>query len=323
MDTLSEVLENIRSSGALIGQNLLSPPWAIRQKGGASITVLVMLRGEAWLRRDGADPLRLGTRDLAILTGSGSTLLSSDPTGRIPTTCVLTAEGACLEETGERLTAGNGGLVRVADEPGLDSEHVLLAGSFPTSGRIAGRLLEALPNVVVVPRAHQRSRALGLLESELENREPGQQAVLDRLLDLVLIGALRDWFALPDTDVPAWYGAAGDPVVGPALGALHADPARAWTVESLARRAQVSRATFARRFAEVMGEPPISYLTGWRLCVAADLLQEREDTTESIARQVGYSSAFALSAAFTREYGVRPSRYRVQSRRLAVTEAVE
>ncbi|VXB88287.1 AraC family transcriptional regulator [Citricoccus sp. K5] len=323
MDTLTEVLDNIRSSGALIDQNLLSPPWAIRQEGGASITVVAMLRGEAWIRRDGDDPLRLGTRDLAILTGPGPTLLTSDPTGWIPTTCVLTAEGACLQETGERLSDADVGLGRVTDAAPLETEHVLLAGSFPTSGRIAGRLLDALPPVLVVPRAQQRSRALGLLESELENREPGQQAVLDRLLDLVLIGALRDWFALPDTAVPAWYGAAGDPVVGPALGALHADPARPWTVEALARRAQVSRATFARRFAEVMGEPPISYLAGWRLCLAADLLQEREDTMESIARQVGYSSAFALSAAFTREYGVRPSRYRVQSRRPAVAEIAE
>ncbi len=323
MDTLTEVLDNIRSSGALIDQNLLSPPWAIRQEGGASITVVAMLRGEAWIRRAGDDPFRLGTRDLAILTGPGPTLLTSDPTGRIPTTCVLTADGACLQETGERLSEADVGLARVTDAAPLETEHVLLAGSFPTSGRIAGRLLDALPPVLVVPRAQQRSRALGLLESELENREPGQQAVLDRLLDLVLIGALRDWFALPDTDAPAWYGAAGDPVVGPALGALHADPARPWTVEALARRAQVSRATFARRFAEVMGEPPISYLAGWRLCLAADLLQEREDTMESIARQVGYSSAFALSAAFTREYGVRPNRYRVQSRRSVVAEIAE
>lgn len=314
MDTLTEVLDNIRSSGALIGQNLISPPWAIRQEGGASITVVAMLRGEAWLHHAGADPLLLGTRDLAILAGPGPTLLTSDPAGRMAATCVLTADGACFQETGERLSEGDVGLGRVADEAELGAEHVLLAGSFPTSGRIAERLLSALPPVLVVRRAHQRSRALELLESELENREPGQQAVLDRLLDLVLIGALRDWFALPGADAPAWYGAAGDPVVGPALAALHADPAQAWTVESLARRAQVSRATFARRFAEVMGEPPISYLTGWRLCLAGDLLQEREDTTESIARQVGYSSAFALSAAFTREYGVRPSRYRVLSR---------
>lgn len=314
MDTLTEVLDNIRSSGALIDQNLISPPWAIRQESGASITVVAMLRGEGWICRENADPVPLGTRDLAILTGPGDTLLTSDPDGRIAATCVLAADGTCLGETGQPLPDTRIGHGAAVDEARLDTDHVLLAGSFPTSGRIAARLLAALPPVVVVPRVQQRSRALELLEAELENSEPGRQAVLDRLLDLVLIGALRDWFALPDTEAPAWYGAAGDPVVGPALAALHAEPARAWTVESLARRAQVSRATFARRFVEVMGEPPISYLAGWRLCLAADLLQESEDTVESIARQVGYSSAYALSAAFIREYGVRPSRYRVLSR---------
>lgn len=314
MDTLTEVLDNIRSSGALIDQNLISPPWAIRQESGASITVVAMLRGEGWICRENADPVPLGTRDLAILTGPGDTLLTSDPDGRIAATCVLAADGTCLGETGQPLPDTRIGHGAAVDEARLDTDHVLLAGSFPTSGRIAARLLAALPPVVVVPRVQQRSRALELLEAELENSEPGRQAVLDRLLDLVLIGALRDWFALPDTEAPAWYGAAGDPVVGPALAALHAEPARAWTVESLARRAQVSRATLARRFVEVMGEPPISYLAGWRLCLAADLLQESEDTVESIARQVGYSSAYALSAAFIREYGVRPSRYRVLSR---------
>lgn len=314
MDTFSEVLDNIRSSGALIGQNLLSPPWAIRHETGSSITVVAMLRGDGWILREGVDPVHLDTRDLAILTGPGPSLLTSDPHGRTAPACILTAEGTCADEVGEPLAQERVGLGGRTRESRLGNHHALLAGSFPTSGRIAERLLSALPPAFVVPREQQRSRALDLLETELESKEPGQQAVLDRLLDLVLVGALRDWFALPDATAPAWYGAAGDPVVGPALSALHADPARDWTVETLAREAQVSRATFARRFAEVMGEPPISYLAGWRLCLAADRLHDDDDTIESIARQVGYSSAYALSAAFTREYQVRPSRYRALSR---------
>jgi AraC-like DNA-binding protein len=317
VDTLSEVLDNIRSSGALIGRDVLTPPWAIRRESGAGITVAAMLRGQAWIRHGDAKPIPLDTRDVAVLTGPGTTLVTSDPDGRTPVTCVLAADGTCFGSAGQQLTEAAVGLCGAVDEPRLDTDDVLLAGSFPTSGRIAARLLAALPPVVVVRRAEQRSRALDLLEAELENPEPGQQAVLDRLLDLVLIGALRDWFALPETQAPAWYGAAGDPVVGPALAALHAEPERAWTVEDLARRARVSRATFARRFAEVMGEPPISYLAGWRLCLAADLLQDSDDTLDVIARRVGYSNAYALSAAFVRECGVRPSRYREQSRQPA------
>lgn len=314
MDTLSEVLANIRSSGALIGQSLLIPPWSIRLEPGPSITLVTMLRGEGWLRREGADPVPVRTRDLVVLTGPEPVLLGSDPGGPTETSCLVRADGSCTDAAGNPLGEERMGLGDRDVEQRLAADHAVLTGSFPHSGRIADRLLGALPPAIVVPREQQRSRALSLLEAELESREPGQQAVLDRLLDLVLIGALRDWFALPDSTSPAWYGAAEDPVVGPALSALHTSPARPWTVESLAREARVSRATFARRFARVMGEPPISYLAGWRLCLAADLLQDGDDTLESIARQVGYSSAYALSTAFTREYGQRPSRHRASAR---------
>lgn len=310
MDTLTEVLDNIRASGALIGQNLLTAPWSVCVETGATITVGAMLRGDSWILRDGADPVHLDTRDLVVLTGQESAVLASDPAGTAEPTCILTADGVRAEAAEPFLDGERLGRTEPGGGSPLLAEHALLAGSFPTSGRIAERLLGSLPPLLVVPRAQQRSRALDFLELEIENNEPGQQAVLDRLLDIVLIGALRDWFALPGASAPAWYGAASDPVVGPALDALHAEPSRDWRVETLARRAQVSRATFARRFAEVMGEPPISYLAGWRLCLAADLLQKSEDTLDSVARQVGYSNGYALSAAFTREYGIRPSQYR-------------
>nr|WP_245354292.1 AraC family transcriptional regulator [Brachybacterium sacelli] len=310
---MTEVLDNIRASGALIGQNLLTAPWTVNVEAGSTITVTAMLRGDGWLLREGAEPIHLETRDLAVHTGRGSIRLASDPDGSGGATCVVTLDGV-RGETGCFLDEERLGLGGEDCASTLRAEHALLAGSFSTSGRIADRLLSALPPVLVVARGQQRSHALDLLESELVHREPGQQAVLDRLLDIVLIGALRDWFALPETSVPAWYGAAADPVVGPALSALHAEPSREWTVESLARRSRVSRATFARRFAEVMGEPPISYLAGWRLCLAADLLQDGDDTLGAIARQVGYANAYAFSAAFTREYDVRPSRYRSRSR---------
>lgn len=314
MDVLSEVLANIRSSGALIGRSLLTPPWSIRVETGSSITLVTMLQGEGWLRREGSDPVPLRTHDLAVLTGPEPVLLGSDASGPSEPACFVTADGTRVDATGNPQGAAGMGLGDRALEERADIEHVVLTGSFAHSGRIADRLLSALPHALVVPRERQRSRALPLLEAELGSREPGQQAVLDRLVDLVLIGALRDWFALPESTPPAWYGAAQDPVVGPALNALHASPAQSWTVESLAQVARVSRATFARRFVEVMGEPPISYLAGWRLCLAADLLQDGDDTIESIASQVGYSSAYALSTAFTREYGLRPSRHRATVR---------
>ena len=107
--------------------------------------------------------------------------------------------------------------------------------------------------------------------------------------------------------LPAWYRALGDPVVGRALRVLHEEPARAWTVDTLAAQAAVSRATFARRFTELVGESPRAYLTRWRLSLAADLLQATDLTVEAVARKVGFQSGFGLSVAFKRVHGTRPS----------------
>lgn len=139
-------------------------------------------------------------------------------------------------------------------------------------------------------------------------------AVLDRLLDLLLIAALREWFARPGGKAPAWYRAHGDPVVGRALQMLHNNPAHPWTVASLATRTGASRAALARRFTALVGEPPMSYLTEWRLALAADLLCEPDATVGAVAHQVGYGSSFALSAAFKRIRGVSPREHRMAVR---------
>src|SRR6185312_15344124 len=140
--------------------------------------------------------------------------------------------------------------------------------------------------------------------------DPGQEAVLDRLLDLLLIAVLRAWFARPEAEAPGWYRAHGDPVVGPALRLLQNNPAHPWTVATLAHETGVSRAALARRFNALVGEPPMAFLTEWRLTLAADLLREPGATISAVARQVGYSSPFALSTAFKRVRGVSPKEHR-------------
>ncbi|WP_293699079.1 AraC family transcriptional regulator [uncultured Agrococcus sp.] len=309
MDALTNMLSHIRSAGALLGKSLMSPPWSVRFTDGASMTLVTMLRGEGWVLPDGAPPVRLRHRDVAIVQGPGPFSLISELDSKAEPLYVRTEDGICTDGTGLVLTDEICLDVRTCGTR-LDAQHAMLTGSFTMTGRIAERLLGSFPRVLVVPRHQQRSAILELLEAELVRDESGQQAVLDRFLELVLIGTLRDWLALPGSAVPGWHRATADPVVGIALAAIHEEPARPWTVESLARKAQVSRATFARQFTETIGEPPIAYLTGWRLCLAADLLERSEDTVESIARQVGYSSAYALSTAFTRQFDIRPSRHR-------------
>ena len=185
----------------------------------------------------------------------------------------------------------------------------LLVGTYEGDGEIGGRLLRALPRLLVLPAGQLDSPLVPLLGAEIGKDEPGQEAVLDRLLDLLLIAVLRAWFARPDARAPGLVRGLGHPVVGPALRLLH-EPARPWTVAALAAETGVSRALLARRFAELVGEPPMAFLAGWRLALAADLLRDPQTTLAAVARQVGYGSPYALSTAFKRVRGVSPREHR-------------
>jgi AraC-like DNA-binding protein len=176
---------------------------------------------------------------------------------------------------------------------------------------ITQRLLTALPRWLVLSRDSWDSPLIPFLAEEIVRDEPGQEAVLDRLLDLLLVSVLRAWFARPEAEAPAWYRAYSDPIVGRALRMLHNNPAHPWTVASLAAETGISRAALARRFTDLVGEPPMSYLTSWRLDLAADLLRESDTTVGAVARQVGYGSPFALSTAFKRARGISPQQHRV------------
>lgn len=187
----------------------------------------------------------------------------------------------------------------------------LVVGAYPVNGEIGRQLLEALPVVLQVDAGGAASAVRDLLAAEVAVDAPGQQVVLDRLLDWMLVCALREWFERPDSRTLRWYAALGDAVVGPTLRFMHTEPAAPWTVSILADRVGVSRATLAKRFPELVGEPPLTYLGRWRITLAADMLLEQDAATiAEVARAVGYSDAFALSAAFKRIRGVNPSEFR-------------
>ena len=136
---------------------------------------------------------------------------------------------------------------------------------------VSSRLLDALPTVLVLRADEWETPLVDLLAAEAGNDGPGQEAYLDRLLDLLLIAVLRTWFDR-DENAPTWWHAEHDPMVGPALKLIYNNPAHPWTVANLAAAVGSSRAVFASRFTEQVGEPPIAFLTNWRLALAADLL---------------------------------------------------
>ena len=189
---------------------------------------------------------------------------------------------------------------------------MILTGAYGLDGEVGVRLLRALPRLVVLGHDDLDSPLVDLLATEVGREAPGQQAVLDRLLDLLLIAVLRTWFDRAEAGTPRWYAAQGDPVVGPALRLMQHQPEHPWSVAGLAAEVGASRAAFARRFHDLVGSPPMAYLTEWRLGLAADLLREPDATVAAVARQVGYSTPFALSTAFKRARGVSPREHRAR-----------
>ncbi|WP_067528741.1 AraC family transcriptional regulator [Nocardia uniformis] len=310
MDALASLLEGPRARGAFVMRSSFDPPWSLRIRDEAPLTVVAVVRGGGWIVPDpkGGKPVaarQLRTGDVAIFRGPDHYTVADDPDtapqviihpGQITTT----PDGEVLCET---LSLG----IR-SWGTSADAETVLVTGTYEQESATGRRLLRALPPIIVLGRGEFDSRVLDLLVDEAAKDLPAQGAMLDRLLDLLTIAALRAWFSR--ADAPAWYHAYADPLVGKALRLMQHNPAHTWTVASLATEVGVSRAALARRFTELVGEPPMSFLTDWRLALAADLLHESDATLESIARRVGYGSAFALSTAFKRHYGVSPRDHR-------------
>lgn len=305
MDALVGLLDGPRARGAFLLRAILNPPWSVRVQDGAPLTLLAQVRGDALIMPDSGPPARLRPGDVAIVRGPDPYTVADDPA--TPIQAVIHPGHRSTTVAGDELCAALDLGVRTWGTS-LDGPTMMLIGTYQPRGAISQRLFGALPNLLVLPAQSLDSPLISLLGNEIVKSEPGQEAVLDRLLDLLLIAVLRAWLARPDA--PAWYRAHSDPIVGHALRLLHNQPDRPWTVALLAATVGISRAALARRFTDLVGEPPMSYLTSWRIGLAADLLREPDATLASVARQVGYSTPFALSAAFKRVHGMSPQKHR-------------
>jgi AraC-like DNA-binding protein len=300
MDAIAGLLDGPRARGAFLLRSSMNPPWSLLIRDEAPLCLVAVVKGHAWIAGT-----RLEAGDVAVIRGPDHYVVADDP-DREPMMHILPGE-VCVTPDGDEVKPMSDLGVRLwGNAP--DGESQLVTGTYLLEGEVSGRLLRALPPLLSL---RLESPLVGLLADEIVKDAPGQEAVLDRLLDLLLIATLREWFAREDA--PGWYRAYEDPVVGPALRMLHHEPARSWTVVELARAVGVSRAALARRFNELVGEPPMAFLTGWRIALAADLLREPGTTIGSVAEQVGYGSPFALSTAFKRIRGVSPQQHRTRA----------
>jgi AraC-like DNA-binding protein len=195
---------------------------------------------------------------------------------------------------------------------GNDAEGstVFLVGAYEHLSDISDRLLRALPPVLLLTHSDWESPLVALLCDEVIKDEPGQAAVLDRLLDLLVTAVLKAWFAKHDSSRPEWWRFQGDQIIERALRTMHDNPAYPWSMDTLAVEAGASRASLARRFQERVGESPMTFLRNWRMALAADLLCQPNETVSTVAEKVGYATPFAFSAAFKRVRGVSPQAHR-------------
>jgi AraC-like DNA-binding protein len=308
MDAVAGLLDGPRARGAFLLRSQLDAPWSMRIADEAPLCLMAITRGAAWLIPEDDEPLLMRSGDVAVIRGPDPYTVADDPA--TPPQVVVLPGQRCETPDGEEVNLMSFMGVRTWGNSPVGST-VIVTGSYDLESEVSRRLLGALPPLLVLPGDAWESPLVGLLAEEIVKDDPGQEAVLDRLLDLLLIAVLRAWFARPDAEAPAWYRAYSDPVAGRALRLIHDDPAHPWTVAELAAEAGVSRAAFARRFTELVGEPPMKFLTDWRLSLAADLLLEPDATIGSVAYQVGYGSPFALSTAFKRVRGISPQQYKL------------
>jgi AraC-like DNA-binding protein len=293
VDALADLLGRTAAHGSLFAHSRLRGPWGLRIAEEARLSVHAVLSGELWCRPDGQAPVHVPAGHVLLLrTGGSYDLLTAPDADTVPLERVLAEHGPSPLEL-----------------PGDGPVTELLCGSYSFRGVLCEDLLAALPTAAVVPAGDPTvTAALTLLTAEVGAEQAGRQTVLDRLLDVLLVALLRVLWA-DQLHPPVWAGAPQDPAVAAALRAVHGDPAHPWTVAELARVATVSRAALARRFTAEVGSPPLTYLTWWRMRLAREALLEGA-TLAQVARQVGYATEYAFAAAFTREVGTAPGRWR-------------
>lgn len=297
MDLLQEHLIRARASGGVFARSIAVAPWGLRLPGTIQLAVHAMIQGHGWLWVDGDDaPLELKPGDLALVRGGPDHFIAH----RLGAQCVLPEDFRTRHPP---------------EEAELDPRAaVFLCGAYRFAGDIGAGLVNALPRVLSIPSRIDNPihSVVALLSRELADAEPGRQTILDRLLDVLVVLGLRTGLTC-STHAPAWFRAASDPRLSQAMRAIHGDTSKPWTVEGLARLSNMSRATFARVFLEVLDDTPMNYLTGWRMTVARDLLRSEDLPLIEVAERVGYSSLYAFSTAFRRHHGQPPGRWRQDS----------
>lgn len=318
MDVLSEVLKAVTLKAAVFYNAEFSAPWSFRSPpsqligphlGGDAGHVIIyhlLTEGSAWVQVEQGRRAELGPGDIVVFPHGDSHLMGNGP----PTEPVDNGrELARILSQGLTVTRMGGG--------GPVTKFV--CGYMVCEPQVSRIVLSGLPPLLTVNIRHDTAglwleNSIRFSVASAASSNAGAGAVLARLSEALFIETLRRYVALLPPAQTGWLAGARDPEVGKALGLLHRQPAHPWTIGALALSVGVSRAVLSERFRHFLGEPPIGYLTGWRLQLAAGLLTTTSRSVADIAAQVGYASEAAFNRAFKRAFRVPPARFRKESK---------
>jgi AraC-like DNA-binding protein len=302
-DPLGEALHFLRMNGAYYCRSELTASWGLTLPPMPGyLWFHVVTSGRMWLETGAEEQGWIQLGDLALVPHGEGHVLCSEPGAPAPG--ILELERELVSDRYEILRHGEGG-----------APTGLICGAVRFAHPAAGNLIELLPTTIHVeasssPRLEWMQSALRLMASEAAELRPGGEAVITRLGDILVIQAIRAWMENDPAAQKGWLGALQDPQIGRAISCIHRDPARHWTVASLAHELAMSRSAFAARFTELVGEPVMSYVARWRMQVAVAALQEEGATVGQLADRLGYRSEAAFSRAFKRVVGVPPGTIR-------------
>lgn len=301
-DTVAQVSDPIETIISLLRPQVVlskvvsgAGDWSIRKPAYAEPSFCLMLAGTCWLSPDDLDPIQLTAGDFLLLPHTPSFTLASAPT--------LAATDVELHPT----TDSHYGL------PDGRNPMRMLGGYFRFDRANARLLVKLLPPTILIrddeSGSGRLSRIVGLITDEAVADRPCREPILERLVEILLLEACRFRTERPTIGERGLIAGLSDPQLAKALREVHADIAAHWTVERLARSANMSRAVFAEHFANTIGMPPMQYVLEWRMAVAKDMLRLDQLSVSEIALRIGYQSASAFTTAFTRTTGGSPRAY--------------
>lgn len=303
MDVLTDILQSMRLKGRLYFRTELTAPWGIHVPHKPDVARFhIVIRGNGWLHVEGQpQSLPMANGDLVVIPhGAGHHILDEPSTPSRELDDVL----AEVDYAGEGVLVFGGG--------GMGCS--LVCGEFAFDSDTFNPLIDNLPSILQIKAGDNFNNkwldhTLGFIAHEAATDLTGAHAIIDRLAEIILIQVIRAYVESSDSQIP-FLAALGDDQISRALGLMHSNPSYSWSIHELGQQVGMSRSSFSRRFAELVGITPYQYLTQLRLQKAAQQLQLTDASIMQIAVIVGYESEAAFSNAFHKHYNMRPGEYR-------------